>query len=112
MLGIVSDSRSFQILMALHIPVFLILFQAGSTTRLNPGHLWKQTLIEFYKIQNQVKAQEQRLPFSGVSKLIITQEQVEMENQGSGVATTKIHGEFEDPGEGLIGATLHVDVRL
>ncbi|MFS7895853.1 hypothetical protein Hanom_Chr00s003578g01713551 [Helianthus anomalus] len=39
MLGIVSDSRSFHILIALHIPVFLILFHAGNTRRLRFGHL-------------------------------------------------------------------------
>ena len=38
-LGIVRDSNSFQQRMALHIPVFLILFQAGRTSRLSRGHL-------------------------------------------------------------------------
>lgn len=39
MLGIVRDSRSFHTRMALHIPVFFILFQAGRTRRLSRGHL-------------------------------------------------------------------------
>lgn len=43
MLGIVKDSRSFHTRMALHIPVFFILFQAGRTSRLSFGHLrWRQ----------------------------------------------------------------------
>ena len=37
--GIVRDSRSFHARMALHIPVFFILFQAGRTSRLSCGHL-------------------------------------------------------------------------
>ena len=40
-LGIVRDSNSFQPRMALHIPGFLILFQAGRTSRLSCGHLQK-----------------------------------------------------------------------
>lgn len=39
MLGIVKDSRSFQQEMALQIPVFFILFQAGKTSRFSFGHL-------------------------------------------------------------------------
>lgn len=42
MLGIVSDSRSSHIRIALHIPVFFILFQAGITRRLSRGHLKKR----------------------------------------------------------------------
>lgn len=46
MLGIVRDSRSVHARMALHIPVFFILFQAGRTSRLSRGHLrWGQALV-------------------------------------------------------------------
>lgn len=39
MLGIVRDSRSAHMRIALHIPVFFIRFQAGITSRLSRGHL-------------------------------------------------------------------------
>lgn len=39
MLGIVRDSRSSHMRIALHIPVFFIRFQAGITSRFSRGHL-------------------------------------------------------------------------
>lgn len=52
------------------------------------------------------------IPFCGVSKLIITQEQIEMEDQGPRVSSAKIHGEFQDAGQGLIRTAFDIDIRL
>jgi hypothetical protein len=46
-LGIVRDSSSFQERIALHIPVLLILFQAGRTRRLSRGHLQQSGEISY-----------------------------------------------------------------
>lgn len=50
MLGIVRDSRSLHIRIALHIPVFFILFQAGITSRLSCGHLWTMKTVCYCQI--------------------------------------------------------------
>lgn len=50
MLGIVRDSRSLHIRIALHIPVFFILFQAGITSRLSCGHLWTMKIVCYCQI--------------------------------------------------------------
>lgn len=47
MLGIVKDSSSFQQEMALQIPVFLILFQAGKTSRFSFGDLQLREILTF-----------------------------------------------------------------
>lgn len=55
MLGIVRDSRSFQQRMALQIPVFLILFQAGITSLFSRGHLlWQRETTSYHTSKSQI----------------------------------------------------------